>query len=189
VSLYQVLALTGLGACLFSFGWGARAFFVQPHGATAGMRAIIACSGLFGLLHACAILLARDMAPGRTLAAVALYSASLGLFWWAIQTNRRRPLSAVLSPDPPVHLVQDGPYQYVRHPFYCSYMLTWVAGLVATFQLWLLPTVLIMLGIYLRAATMEERKFAGSSFAAAYEEYQRRTGRLAPNPFKLRSRN
>jgi protein-S-isoprenylcysteine O-methyltransferase Ste14 len=189
VSFYQGLALTGLCVCLFSFGWGARVFFVQPCGVTAGMRAILGCSGLFGLLHACAIVLARDMAPGRTLAAVALYSASLGLFWWAIRINKRRPLSAVFSPDPPVHLVQDGPYRYIRHPFYCSYMLTWVGGLVATLQLWLLPTVLVMLGIYLRAAAMEERKFAGTSLASAYEEYQRRTGSLAPNPLKLRSRS
>jgi len=38
----------------------------------------------------------------------------------------------------------------MRHPLYCSYLLAWTAGMVATAQVWLLPSVAVMLVIYLR---------------------------------------
>jgi protein-S-isoprenylcysteine O-methyltransferase Ste14 len=43
----------------------------------------------------------------------------------------------------------------------------------------------VMLAIYVRAARMEEQKFARSPLAAAYERYRSQTGMLLPNPAKL----
>jgi protein-S-isoprenylcysteine O-methyltransferase Ste14 len=76
--------------------------------------------------------------------------------------------------------VLPGPYRFVRHPFYCSYLLTW-----AEFRL--LPTVTIMLIIYTRAAKLEEEKFTRSSLAETYKSCRTRTGLFLPNPIKMLS--
>jgi protein-S-isoprenylcysteine O-methyltransferase Ste14 len=172
-------------ACLISFAWAMRRFFVKPAGMTAGMKLTGFCGVAFSLLHIAVILTARDLTVSRTIAGAVMYLAALGMFWWAIAANRRQPLSACFSPDAPSHLMQSGPYRFVRHPFYCSYLLTWVAGVVATVNAWLLLTVIVMMAIYIHAAVNEERKFSLSPLADAYREYRSRTGLFMPNPLKL----
>jgi protein-S-isoprenylcysteine O-methyltransferase Ste14 len=51
--------------------------------------------------------------------------------------------------------------------------------------LWLVPTVIGLLGIYLRAARAKEEKLSTSAVAEAYERYRSRTGYLFPNPVKI----
>jgi protein-S-isoprenylcysteine O-methyltransferase Ste14 len=182
---YQIILATLLGACLVSFGWGMRSFFVQPSGYTPGMRVIAACGYTFAALHFGAILLARYVSLERFWLAASFYAAGLALYWWTVAANRKRRLSAAFSDDLPTHLVQDGPYHLVRHPFYCSYLLAWSAGVIGSGCLWLLATVAVMLGIYLRAAYVEERKFARCGLAKEYEAFRSRTGLLIPNPWKM----
>jgi len=172
-------------ACLASFVWGMRKFFVQPAGNTTGMRIIGALGLLFGALHFMAIFLTNSITGQRGSLAAFLYLCSLGLFWWAIRTNSSARLSAAFSPDVPVHLVESGPYRFMRHPFYCSYLLAWLAGTIATARWWLLPTVAVMVIIYWKAARGEEEKFSRSSLAAEYQKYRERTACLLPNPMKL----
>ena len=117
--------------------------------------------------------------------AALLYLWSLGLFWWAIQTNSTARLSAAFSDDLPAHLVEDGPYRFIRHPFYSSYVLAWSAGTVATARWWLLLTVAVMVIIYWKAAAIEEEKFSRSALAEEYQKYRERTAWLLPNPMKL----
>jgi protein-S-isoprenylcysteine O-methyltransferase Ste14 len=149
------------------------------------MKVISVCGVTFALLHFVAIFLQNSVTAERGALGALLYLWALGLFWWAIRTNSSARLSAAFSPDLPVHLVEDGPYRYIRHPFYCSYVLAWSAGAIATGRWWLLPTVMVMVVIYLRAATVEEEKFARSSLAAEYQQYRARTALLMPNPMKL----
>lgn len=182
---YQIILSTLLCACLASFGWGMRSFFVQPSGYTPGMKIITACGYTFAALHLGAILLARGVSRERFWLAAFIYAAGLALYWWAIETNRKNRLSAAFSDDLPTHLVEDGPYRLVRHPFYSSYLLVWSAGVIGSGHLWLLATVAVMLGIYLRAAYVEERKFARCALANEYEAFRRRTGLLIPNPWKM----
>jgi protein-S-isoprenylcysteine O-methyltransferase Ste14 len=180
---WPLLSAVLLLALLASFGWAMRSFFSKPAGDNASMRVVRICGSAFAILHLFAILITPVAAP-QALAGACFYFGAFGLFWWAIRTNLRQPLSAVFSPDSPNHLVQDGPYRWIRHPFYCSYMLTWLAGVVATGRLWLLPTVAVMLVLYLKAARIEEDKFGSSPLALAYERYRARTGLFFPNPAK-----
>jgi protein-S-isoprenylcysteine O-methyltransferase Ste14 len=179
-----VLAGLLLG-CLSSFLWGMLKFFSRPAGAPAGAKAIALCGIAFGALHLYLILESPEPAAVRALFAGWLYVCAFGLFWWAIRVNLKRPLSAAFSPDVPVHLMQEGPYRFIRHPFYCSYLLAWTAGAVATGRPWLLLTVGVMFAIYLRAAHLEEEKFSMSPLARSYGLYRARTGLFLPNPFKL----
>ncbi len=185
VSAWQATLALLLFTCLASFAWAMRNFFVQPAGSTGGMKMISACGIVFGALHFVAIFWPNSITAERGLVGVLLYIWSLGLFWWAIRTNSAARLSAVFSPDVPVHLVEDGPYQFIRHPFYCSYVLAWSAGTIATARWWLLVTVGVMIVIYLKAAAIEEEKFSRSSLAGEYQRYRERTALLVPNPMKL----
>lgn len=185
VTNLQIILVALLLACLSSFGWAMRYFFVQPSGMTTGMRVTTWCGVAFAAMHLAALLWPASVTPSRGYAAALLYAAALALFWWTIASNRRAPLSAVFSPDLPAHLNQHGPYRIVRHPFYCSYLITWIAGVVATRQWWLASTVVVMLAIYVRAARAEERKFSSSSLAGSYDSYRAKTGLFLPNPRKL----
>jgi protein-S-isoprenylcysteine O-methyltransferase Ste14 len=184
-SAWQWISALLLLACLTSFAWGMRNFFVQPAGNTRGMKIISVTSMVFAALHFVAILFRNNITAERGCVSALLYLWSLGLFWWAIHTNAAVRLSAAFSPDVPIHLVKDGPYQFIRHPFYCSYVLAWSAGMIATARWWLLPTVAVMIVIYWRAATAEEKKFSRSSLADEYGRYRARTAWLVPNPMKL----
>ena len=184
---WQFVSGALLAGCLFSFAWAMRRFFLQPAGLTGGMQAIKYCGISFGLLHFAAIAFTPGISTNRGVAGGALYLCALALFWWAIRASMARPLSAAFSPDLPGHLVAHGPYQFIRHPLYCSYLLCWLAGWAVTGRLWLAPTVVAMLVIYLAAARQEEKKFMRSPLAESYLRYRARTGLLIPNPLKLYS--
>jgi protein-S-isoprenylcysteine O-methyltransferase Ste14 len=177
-----------LFVCLASFSWGMARFFAQPSGLAKGAQFTKMCGIAFAILHFCAIFLSPGLVRARAVPGSLLYMGALGLFWWAIRTNSARPLSAIYSPDVPTFLMQDGPYRYVRHPFYASYLATWLAGFIATGGLWLLPTVAVMFILYSHAAQVEEAKFEASPLVSEYRAYRLRAGmffpRLIPATFK-----
>jgi protein-S-isoprenylcysteine O-methyltransferase Ste14 len=181
---WQWISAALLVGCLASFGWAMRRFFIQPAGLTAGMRVIKGCGIVFGLLHLGTIVVTPGITAVRGVSGALLYLWAIGLFWWAIHTSLRKPLSAAFSPDLPAHLVAQGPYRMIRHPLYCSYLLCWLAGWVTTGRLWLGPTIAVMLVIYVLAAAEEEKKFTRSPLAEAYQQYRTRTGLFFPNPSK-----
>jgi protein-S-isoprenylcysteine O-methyltransferase Ste14 len=177
---WRLLPLTLLLASLVSFGWAMRKFFVKPSGDSLGMKVIRMTSTVCAVLNF-GTLLATPWIPARqALAAASIYLASLALFFWSLRANRQRALSTAFSLDPPRHLVNWGPYRWVRHPFYCAYLMTWSAGFVATGRWWLLPGIAVMFVVYLRAAKVEEQKFALSPLAESYREYQQLTGCFFP---------
>jgi len=185
VSIEQVVLAALLFACLASFAWGMLSFFERPAQRTRGMR-FAKFSGLFfAVLHLAAILTSRSFSTSNVVRGSLLYLVSLGLYWWAIRCHGSKRLSAIDSPNTPEHLVDYGPYRFIRHPFYTSYLLSWVAGAVACNQWWLVPTVVVMLGIYLHAARYEEGKFSATPLANAYSLYRAHTGLFLPNPLKL----
>ena len=176
-----------LVACLYSSWWGMRRFFIRPTGLNGRMKLIAGSATIFGVLHLFAILYSSSLSAERSLVGSFLYLASGALFWWAIRTSSRHPLSAAFSPDLPVHIVRNGPYRWVRHPLYTSYIVMWLAGWVVAAYWWLIPTVLMMVVIYFMASSAEEEKFLRTPLAEAYQQYRLHTGRFLPNPVKLLS--
>ena len=61
------------------------------------------------------------------LAGVIIGALGLWLFYRTIAASRDRGLHFAFDPDNPVSLVTTGPYRVVRHPFYTSYLIFWVA--------------------------------------------------------------
>lgn len=180
MTLPQLVVLLAACTCFAGYAWGRARFFRIVAGTPGGHRLIAWATAGSALAHLVAIVFFHRHAPARFAAGLALYAASLGLFWWCVRVNRSRPLSLAFSADLPCHLVAAGPYAAVRHPFYLSYLLCWIAGVVATGFWPLLATVAAMAWIYHRAALMEEAKFAASPLAEAYARYAAGTGRYLP---------
>ncbi|MEQ1908131.1 MAG: isoprenylcysteine carboxylmethyltransferase family protein [Vicinamibacterales bacterium] len=164
---------------LGAFGWGMAWFFQKPSGHR-GHTAMVGGLGLvFAAWHLWAIWSSTPVL-WRGVAAAGLYAAALGLFGWAVRSCGRRRLTAIFEPDAPRYLVVEGPYRFVRHPFYGAYILFWTAGALASGSSIAMASVLVMSAIYIRAARDEERKFRVSAIAEAHAAYCRRTGFLIP---------
>ncbi len=112
-----------------------------------------------------------------------MLAASAVLFWAAIRESSKAGLFAAFDEKLPGSLLQTGPYSYVRHPFYTSYLLLWTGWAIATWNAWaLVPLAAIYLAYWL-AASGEERKFASTQMAGEYADYAQRTGRFFPKLF------
>jgi protein-S-isoprenylcysteine O-methyltransferase Ste14 len=174
-------------ACFSSFAIGIRFYFVRPPEKTLPMYLVTDVGVAISLLHL-GLLAHRGVCSGlldaRALAsAIALYAGSLALYWWTLRTVLDHRLTFAYADDMPTVLIDEGPYRYVRHPFYTAYTMCYLAAPVALMAWWLLPTTVIMFLIYRQSAVMEERKFAGSALHAAYSDYAGRTGRFLPRLF------
>jgi protein-S-isoprenylcysteine O-methyltransferase Ste14 len=107
-------------------------------------------------------------------------AAALMLFEWARRTVRDRYFSWVFSRDTPSFLCTDGPFAYVRNPFYTSYLLTMGAVVVMLPGVFRGAVFIGMVAYFTSAAVHEERKFERSPLAADYARYKQRTGRFLP---------
>jgi protein-S-isoprenylcysteine O-methyltransferase Ste14 len=114
------------------------------------------------------------------LAGMALLLAALALYEWARRTIRDRGFHIAWSGDVPDHLCSDGPYRLIRHPFYLSYMVAFLALLVAMPKLATLAIFLFNIALFTHAAISDERAIAGSGLAEAYAAYRLKTGMLFP---------
>jgi protein-S-isoprenylcysteine O-methyltransferase Ste14 len=111
---------------------------------------------------------------------IAICLASLWLFYAAIRASREARLKMAFDVENPHGLVTTGPYRYLRHPFYTSYLIFWVGFAVATWSAWTLVPLAIILFIYVRAALGEEAKFSRTPMAEEYAAYRQRTGFFWP---------
>ena len=92
-------------------------------------------------------------------------TGKLALFWWAIVTSRKARLRFAFAPDDPHSLLTDGPYGYVRHPFYTSYIIFWIGWGIATWSIWAVVPVAGIAILYVFAALDEEKKFSRTPLA------------------------
>lgn len=172
---YGIFALSV--TCFGSFSWAVfRLFGVSTH-TTSRIKLLGVMGVVFSIAQIAVIALARPV-YWRMVNALVLYVAALGLFWWAVPQAAKAQLNIAFTNAMPVVLLIDGPYAYVRHPFYASYLLYWVAG--ALISNWLWASVFVMGCFYFAAIRQEEDGFRLSPLAASYEAYRRKTGALFP---------
>lgn len=172
--LAALAALLGTGLAFLA---GVRAFFARPAGRHRYGASRV--SGAVLLAEAVAIA-AAPVPPPRALAAIGVLAASLALFLWAARTNRYRPLALAFSGETPAHVQTAGPYRFVRHPFYASYVLAFLGGWIAAGTPWLAPAVAAGAYTYFRAARGEEAALIASPVGDAYRGYARRVGMFLP---------
>ncbi len=155
-------------------------FFTAIEKPSTGAWIIRILGSAFVVLHSVLIITFPSFHDMKAIIGLLLYLASFSLFWWAIAINRPRPLSIAFSADTPMRLVSGGPYKFIRHPFYVSYLLAWFAGAIATANWILIATCFVMGVIYVKAALFEEAKFQQSDLSHSYQTYRGETGMFLP---------
>lgn len=109
-----------------------------------------------------------------------LEAGGLALFWAAIRVSRAARLRLAFDAENPHSFVTEGPYKYLRHPFYTSYVIFWIGWAIAAWSPWAAIPLVAIVTIYVVAARGEERKFSMTPMADAYAAYKRRAGFFWP---------
>jgi protein-S-isoprenylcysteine O-methyltransferase Ste14 len=118
--------------------------------------------------------------PVAQVAGALIQLGAAWLFWAAISASSKARLRLAFDEENPDSIVSTGPYKYVRHPFYTSYLIFWIGFAIAAWHWWVLPFLAALGVIYVVAALGEQKKFANSGLAAAYADYRSRTGFFWP---------
>lgn len=114
----------------------------------------------------------------------AVIVGALGLFFYCGSLIRKNKLSIVFSEDSPEFHISKGPYSYVRHPFYTSYIFTYVAVAVGMNNVFFSLMAGSMFLTYFFAAKYEEKKFESSTLREYYSQYKATTGMFFPKIIK-----
>jgi protein-S-isoprenylcysteine O-methyltransferase Ste14 len=116
------------------------------------------------------------------LAAVVLSACSVALTSFTVGTHRI-PISLWhQNDDSPRYLVTHGAYRWIRHPFYASFLLAFLAAFV-TLPHWVTLVALVYAFVALNlTAAGEEQRLSRSDFGPEYRLYIQRTGRFLPRP-------
>ena len=141
---------------------------------------LISLAALLSLAIYIWLLWATDAPTIAQLAAVIIGALGLWLFFRTIAASRDRGLHFAFDPDNPVSLVTSGPYRVVRHPFYTSYLIFWVAMTLGAWSVWGIAVLVLLTAMYTVAARTEEAKFAATPMAGEYAEYRKRAGMFWP---------
>jgi protein-S-isoprenylcysteine O-methyltransferase Ste14 len=114
-----------------------------------------------------------------------LFPLSFFIFVWALSVSAKK-LDFAFSKSTPSELLQSGPYKFMRHPFYMSYSLTWLACFTLTLNI-LSGILVVWMGfLYFIAARYEERTILRGELSKNYLEYKSSVGVFIPKKFPFR---
>jgi protein-S-isoprenylcysteine O-methyltransferase Ste14 len=177
-SLPTVLAFGGWTLIMLSQAYAARTVFQRTN--QPGSRRALALHWVMSLIQAYAILHPAVLAANVRAVGLGLLALSLALLWWSIKHTRGAGLGIAFAGVLPNRIVQTGPYRAIRHPFYVSYILSWVSTPFLS-GWWLTAAIpAAMAAVYLAAARAEESEFNASALASDYQRYSARAGMLWP---------
>ena len=161
------------------FGAALRAVFAPVSRIPLVTRLMIIVGTVISCVHV-SVLATAPLRVGNATGGIVLYCVACVLFCWASVSVKGKAFTLAYCPGCPPAVVSSGPYRWVRHPFYLSYTLAWLAVVIATADVRLLVTVAIMLGFYVGAAYGEERRMLRGPTADQYRAYRRHVGLLLP---------
>ena len=120
-------------------------------------------------------------------AALALIFVAFALFIWAARHSQKKNLSLAFDEETKINeIIMSGPWKYVRHPFYASYVLFWTGCALGTTHPTSVVVAVSLLFIYVYSAVREERALTESRYGDRYLEYRKNAGFFLP---KLLLRN
>jgi protein-S-isoprenylcysteine O-methyltransferase Ste14 len=105
---------------------------------------------------------------------------SVMLYQWSRRTVVDRNFYIALSGQVPAAVCDMGPYHFVRHPFYLSYMVAFLGVAVAFPSLIVSGVCLLNVGLFVYMALDDERVLLGSPIAADYGRYKTHVGMFLP---------
>ena len=109
---------------------------------------------------------------------VGLAVAASGLAIWTFRTLGHNLTDTVVTRRDAT-LVIDGPYRWVRHPFYLAFAIAVIANTLVTANAFLAITGTAAFLVIVGRTSIEERKLV-ERFGPGYLDYMRRTGRFLP---------
>jgi protein-S-isoprenylcysteine O-methyltransferase Ste14 len=178
ITLHLALVFWMLIPFPFFMTGGANTFTVpnlRDNGAMLGELSFVSgmlCVLFMGLFHG---LLLPPALCGAVLAL-----CSVMLYEWSRRTVVDRHFYIALSGEVPAAICEVGPYRYVRHPFYESYMLAFLAVAVGFPSLIVSGVCLLNFGLFVYMAFDDERVLMASAMATDYERYKMRVGMFLP---------
>ena len=178
--LWPTVFILPLGPCFYYFiVAGARTFVISPDDDTASGIAqfsflVTGTLGTVFLGYRASVPVINAVAGG------ALMIAALALYELARHTIFDRRFHIAWNGEVPDAVCDEGPYAYVRHPVYASYMLAFAALLAALPSVWSLAIFVGNVALFTHAARDDERSLAASDLASDYARYKLRTGMFFP---------
>jgi len=116
--------------------------------------------------------------PTPAASGAALSVLSVALYEWARRTILGRRFAIALAEEVPEAVCEDGPYRYMRHPFYLSYVLASLGMLVATLNLVAAAVFIFNSTVFTYMARDDERTLQASALSSDYDAYRQRVGFL-----------
>lgn len=113
-------------------------------------------------------------------AALLLFVLSAVMFGWTLWASRTARLKLIYDADKPTLILRDGPYRYIRHPFYASYLPFWLGCALATMHWANILYFVLLVPLLTHAARAEEEGFMRSAVATDYAAYRREAGMFWP---------
>jgi protein-S-isoprenylcysteine O-methyltransferase Ste14 len=178
VALHLVLVLWMAIPFPYFMTAGANIFTVpklRDNGATLGQISFISgmvCVLVMGLFYGLALPLA--------LCGCIFALCSVLLYDWSRRTVVDRHFYIGLAGEVPPAVCDAGPYRYVRHPFYLSYMVAFLGVAVAFPSFIVAGVCLLNIGLFVYMAIDDERVLLQSSLASDYKNYKLRVGMFLP---------
>ena len=114
---------------------------------------------------------------------------SVLLYEWTRRTMVDRNFFAGLSGEVPGALCDSGPYRFVRHPFYLSYMVAFLGVALAFPSPIVIGVCLLNIGFFVYMALDDERVLLASAMGADYQLYKMKVGMFLPRLEARRSRD
>lgn len=102
------------------------------------------------------------------------------VFLLASRSTKKNKFDIIFSKAAPDKVHVEGPYRWVRHPFYTSYILCYLSVVFFTQNLIVALMGLLLVITYIIAAKDEEANLLGSNFGDKYKEYKSKTGMFFP---------
>jgi len=105
--------------------------------------------------------------------------AALVILWSHIELGRF--WSDQLETLPQHRVIQSGPYAYVRHPLYSSYLVLTIGFFLATAN-WLVGALMLIYFLTVAARAWKEEAMLITRLGPAYQAYREKTRRFFPFP-------
>jgi protein-S-isoprenylcysteine O-methyltransferase Ste14 len=189
LSIFVVAAFVVLwGVNLVRVGVSRDKFYTSTEGLPgAVLRALLLASSLVGLFLFCIdpALMSWSSFPFpafvRSLGFLMSLSA-LALFFMVLRALGRN-FSTTLTISANQTLVVHGPYQWVRHPMYVSFVSLWLGYFFLTANWFIALTGISGFVLAMVVRTPKEEKMMIARFGDEYLDYMKRTGRYLPRLF------
>jgi protein-S-isoprenylcysteine O-methyltransferase Ste14 len=166
--------------CFASFTWSVGYLFRRPKSVSGQMKHLSFWGLLFFIAQVLAIAKQTHIWIVTSTLALLMYVGALALFYSSVPFARKHGFGLAFSNATPDQVVRTGPYRHIRHPFYASYLLFWIAGVLASRQPFLLVSVVVMSRFYARAIAQEEQELLNGPLSTEYADYKAFTGSLFP---------